>query len=243
MSIVKMPLLNGGVTLVDHDVAEKLENLKLYRLSNGYVRVSGCRNIIDLHRMIMNPPEGMVVDHIDGNKLDNSRVNLRVCTHSQNNLNRRFRSIAISGYRLVYKNHNRFRVHICLNKREINCGNYLSRHVAAVFADQILVQTVGPFVMRNFQEKVSISCLADFIESTSGRIFRVVFSRRSDGLQREMVCRTGVNSRHSGGSIPFNPISMNLFSVYDVQKCAYRFIPLDSVICIRFAKKNYRVVA
>jgi hypothetical protein len=130
-----------------------------------------------------------------------------------------------------------------VNNKEKHYATFQSRHVAAIFADQILVRIVGPFVKKNFSEKITRSCLADFLESTSGRIFRVVFSRRSDGQQREMVCRTGVNSRHAGGTIPFDPSSMNLFSVYDVQKRAYRFIPMENVICIRFAKKNYRVVA
>lgn len=41
-----------------------------------------------LHRVIMDPPEGMVVDHINGNTLDNKRNNLRICTIATNNRNR-----------------------------------------------------------------------------------------------------------------------------------------------------------
>ena len=120
---------------------------------------------------------------------------------------------------------------------------FRSRHIAGIFIDQILVNVVGPFVKKNFQEKLSSSCLAEFLDNTHGRIFRVVFSRRSDGIQREMLCRTGVKVNQSGGTLLFNPISKGLFSVYDVQKKSYRFIPLENVICIRFAKTNYRVVA
>jgi hypothetical protein len=40
-----------------------------------------------MHRQIMGNPAGMVVDHIDGNPLNNQRSNLRVCTVSQNTCN------------------------------------------------------------------------------------------------------------------------------------------------------------
>jgi len=41
-----------------------------------------------LHRLIMNPPANMQIDHVNKNKLDNRRINLRVCTHSENQMNR-----------------------------------------------------------------------------------------------------------------------------------------------------------
>lgn len=42
-----------------------------------------------LHREIMKPTSDMVVDHINGNGLDNRRENMRVVTKSENSLNRR----------------------------------------------------------------------------------------------------------------------------------------------------------
>jgi hypothetical protein len=42
------------------------------------------RNIGALHRFLMQPSSGLVVDHINGDTLDNRRENLRICTHVEN---------------------------------------------------------------------------------------------------------------------------------------------------------------
>jgi len=62
-------------------------------------RDDGTRTILGMHRLIMDPPDGMEVDHIDGDGLNNLRSNLRVVTHAQNMYNehgkRKWRSGAI----------------------------------------------------------------------------------------------------------------------------------------------------
>lgn len=42
-----------------------------------------------MHRFLMSAPEGVMVDHRNGDKLDNRRENLRLCSNSQNQANRR----------------------------------------------------------------------------------------------------------------------------------------------------------
>jgi len=52
---------------------------------------------LDMHRLLMNPPDGLVVDHISTDGLDNRRANLRLATTAQNNLNSRVRRDCVSG--------------------------------------------------------------------------------------------------------------------------------------------------
>lgn len=57
---------------------------------------------VRLHRMIVNCPDGMQVDHINGNTLDNRKCNLRVVTNQQNSINSCKPSNNTSGYKGVY---------------------------------------------------------------------------------------------------------------------------------------------
>ena len=57
-------------------------------LKNGYVSCGLDGKTVTLHRFLMSPPQGMVIDHINHNKADNRRSNLRICTVSENALNR-----------------------------------------------------------------------------------------------------------------------------------------------------------
>lgn len=59
--------------------------------------------MILMHRFIMDCPKGMVVDHINGNPMDNRCSNLRICTQAQNSLNNRGPKFSSkSGHKGVY---------------------------------------------------------------------------------------------------------------------------------------------
>jgi hypothetical protein len=85
------------VTTVDDDSYDHLSQWKWCVNGQGYAmrrltvgkREDGkvISKKVSLHRYITQAPEGMVVDHIDGNPLNNLRSNLRVCTRVQNQQN------------------------------------------------------------------------------------------------------------------------------------------------------------
>ena len=76
-------------TLVDESTLKEYGHLSWYLSDTGYALRKPHGNIIRLHRLITNAPEGMVVDHLNGDKLDNRLLNLRICTQKENSNNRK----------------------------------------------------------------------------------------------------------------------------------------------------------
>lgn len=95
--------------------------------NNGlYATVGICRKDYYLHRLIMDCPKNMVVDHINGNTLDCRKANMRIITHGQNRQNQHvLHSKNTSGYRGVSwcKSHKKWRAVIKLNGKQI-CNKY-----------------------------------------------------------------------------------------------------------------------
>lgn len=80
----------GKFALIDNGDFEAVNKFRWY-LNGKYPAKSfgkrPNRNKILLHTFLINTPKGMMVDHIDGNELNNQRKNLRICTHAQNVMN------------------------------------------------------------------------------------------------------------------------------------------------------------
>lgn len=74
----------GKRTLVDKKTYEKYNHLSWYLGDTGYAMRKPQGVINRLHRLVVNAPEGMVVDHLNGDKLDNRTSNLRICTQKEN---------------------------------------------------------------------------------------------------------------------------------------------------------------
>lgn len=87
--MVIIPLIGlkaGGRNAIVDEVDKDLLTTNWYYLESGYVYNSTKKY---LHQNVLTPKLGFVIDHINGNKLDNQRHNLRYATYSQNNINRK----------------------------------------------------------------------------------------------------------------------------------------------------------
>lgn len=82
---------SGEISIVDDDDFERVSQHRWYyscgRKGNRYFAASAGK--ILLHRFIMNAQVGTQVDHLNGNKLDNRKKNLRICSNAQNNRNKK----------------------------------------------------------------------------------------------------------------------------------------------------------
>lgn len=112
-------------TKIDKNDLEKVRPYK-WRLINGYVKKHRGDNIQTfLHRLIMGKPStGCVVDHINTDKLDNRKKNLRFVTHAQNKMNKKVR-----GYSW-HKNRDKWQARIRLNNKVIHLGYFINEQDA-----------------------------------------------------------------------------------------------------------------
>jgi hypothetical protein len=148
----ELPLGNGGVTLLDDEDYARYSAWNWWKSGAGYVsrRVRSERRTITLSRAIMNAPADLQVDHVNGDRLDNRRSNLRLCTQSQNNANAR-----------MCKGTSRFRgVHWCsrtrdwiarirVNGRTKHLGIFVDEVAAARAYDEAMVREFGEFALTN----------------------------------------------------------------------------------------------
>lgn len=79
-------LTDGDFALCDHEDYQMLSAFDWRKHDGGYA-IQGLRNTY-MHRMVMLPDPGQQVDHINGDRLDNRKRNLRSCTAEQNAANK-----------------------------------------------------------------------------------------------------------------------------------------------------------
>lgn len=145
-------LKQGQSTLVDDEDYEFLSQWEWSLSTWGYASRHKAGRVIFMHRVIMNTPKDMFTDHINRNKLDNQRKNLRICTKSQNNSNSKMRSTNKSGYKGVSwdKKSRRWRAQIRREGKTTTIGWFDYPADAARVYDSAALEIYGEFAHLNF---------------------------------------------------------------------------------------------
>lgn len=131
-------LSKGKFAVVDGDDYERASQFKWTYTDPGYAYrndySNGQRKRIYLHRFILCVKDKtQVVDHINGNKLDNTKSNLRVCSHQENIRNSRKQLNNTSGYKGVSwdKNRGKWISYFSPRKKFNHLGRFNCKHAAA----------------------------------------------------------------------------------------------------------------
>lgn len=164
---VEVPLTKGLVAVVDDEDAE-IASSKWYSLRDG--GRNGSSQFIYAVRVVKNPKksmqsmhrlvafragmqvDGKEVDHINGDRLDNRRLNLRVTTRSENMRNQRTRCNSVSGFKGVcwHRVTGKWSAGIRHLGKRIHIGLFDDVHVAADAYDRAAARIHGEFASLNF---------------------------------------------------------------------------------------------
>jgi hypothetical protein len=102
----------------------------------------------------MSTPDGMHTDHVNGNGLDNRRCNLRICSNSQNHMNRRKMPGKSSVYKGVCAKPGKWESAIRVKRKLIHIGYFKNECDAAKAYDKSARKYFGEFARPNFIEPV-----------------------------------------------------------------------------------------
>ena len=167
LGAMQIDLGDGKIALLDAVDYARLSRYK-WRLVKGshtfYAAASIGGKRVLMHRAVLFAPKGLICDHKNHDGLDNRRGNLRLCTPSQNNQNRRKLAGCASkhkGVRLSGSTKNKWQARIWLNGIAINLGCFDSELTAGIAYDRMAGKLFGDFAYLNFPELVEFRRLAE----------------------------------------------------------------------------------
>lgn len=140
-----------SLIIVDDDMLELVKTFKWRKTVKGYVigRVDGTST--SLHRFILGiaPLDPIQVDHINGNRSDCRRANLRCCSSGQNAANRRKINGTSSQFKGVTYKRGRWEAQIKTNRKTLYLGRYVNELEAARAYDEKARELFGEFSWTN----------------------------------------------------------------------------------------------
>lgn len=165
----EIPLTQGYVALVDDEDYDRVNQFKWSAHVQSHTvyavrslpRINGKQPFERMHRFILDAPDGMEVDHKNGNGWDNTRANLRLATRAENRRNKRRSRNNTSAFIGVYwdKDRNKWRAKVNVNRKQMYAGLFDSPEEAARARDKLALELHGEFAMLNFPEEVDYECI------------------------------------------------------------------------------------
>lgn len=151
----KIPLTQGKFAVVDDEDFSFLIQWKWHFGNGGYaIRAdysSGQRVWFRMHRLLIETPSHLMTDHINGNKLDNRKINLRICTNAQNMRNTGLKTNNTSGHKGVSydKERQKWSSQITFNYKLYHLGRFLTKEEAIIAYNMKAKDLFGEFAYIN----------------------------------------------------------------------------------------------
>lgn len=152
-----IPLTQGKYAIVDDDAPVEVTGVRWY-FNSGYARRHvwvGGKGVkkyytLFLHRILVQAPPGMEVDHINHDKLDNRRCNLRICTPGQNKQNSpKSSKPKRSKYKGPQKRGHTWKSQIFKNRKQYYLGTFNTEEEAAKAYNRAAIELFGEFANLN----------------------------------------------------------------------------------------------
>ncbi len=155
----KVPLSQGLVALVDDGDFECVSGLRwcAMRHNSGrfYAQATKAGRKVLMHRLILDAPPGLDVDHANQDTLDNRRCNIRLATRSQNEQNRK-KTHGRSRYKGVWWHKGKWVAGLRQAGRLTYLGRFIEEVDAALAYDLAALQRFGDFARCNFLMRVRV---------------------------------------------------------------------------------------
>ena len=156
---MEIPLSQGKFAIVDKEDYNFLMQWKWcvhsygYAVRNVHITLENGKKtckMIAMHRVIMNAPDNMDVDHINRDVRDNRRINLRICT-TRENLRNKISKRGFSKYKGVgwHKCRKRWRAYIVINDKHKSLGHFSTEEDAAIAYNNAALKYFGEFAKLN----------------------------------------------------------------------------------------------
>jgi hypothetical protein len=152
--MIKVKCKNSDIEFTVSEISFlKIKDFNWYSSNIGYIRATVDKKRVFLHRYLLKAMPGQIVDHIDGNPLNNCLDNLRLCTHSQNNINK-LKKPGKSIYKGVTlcnteKRRKKWKAAIKHKNKNIYLGRYLTEEEAALAYNKKAIEMWKKFAVIN----------------------------------------------------------------------------------------------
>lgn len=159
-----IPLTQKKFAIVDADDYEYLSQFKwffhkggisktgaFYGYAERKQRIGGKDTAIRMHRVINKTPDGLYTDHVNGNTLDNRKINLRTATSTQNQMNRKSAEGSSSRFKGVHwnKTNKHWQARLKADGKERTIGTFKSEIDAAKAYNEVAEKEFGQYARLN----------------------------------------------------------------------------------------------